>query len=795
MKTTPLTRALQVFLLAMATLILEVSLTRIFSFITYYHFTYLVISVAMLGFGAAGTYLTIRKPEDISSDGEFLASNAWWLSLSTIASVVIISRIHFYPADLYLYRDYSNLFSLIIIVLAAAAPFFFAGICIGSIISNAGSAINSVYFADLAGAATGCLLALALINYLGGIASCFAVAVIAMAVAVLSSRHKRRRYLGGLLICMLSTAVIAYTDFFTLYVPPEKHMFNFQHMIERIKWHVITRLDVSQPIEDKCSFGGGLSLQYKGAPQKVRLIFQDGSNLTGIINPTPTPLETASLGYYMQGAPYQVKPHAEALVIGCGGGADILIALHYNAKFVVGVDVNPHMIELIKETYKDFAGNVFQRSDVELNVSEGRHFLGRDRRTFDVIQLSGVDTWSALSTGAYALTENFIYTSEAFDQYLAHLKEGGIVNFSRPCGDQLTETPKLAATALDALGRIGASNPSQHLVVVKGMGYGSSWPWAQTLVKRSPFTPAEVEKLTQWTQSMGFEMLYDPYTVRKGELETLIRATPGERERFIAQHWLNIRPATDNAPFFFQFHRWRDVLKRNSAGGRLAQFILLASFVQVAFLSGILILYPLYRRKTIASQPGGRTGIFTFFAALGLGFIIVEITLLQKFMVFLGGPAYSMAITLFTLLLLSGIGSFLSRNLSEHPIRLLRVVIPLLAVVICLEAFSLDPIMASLMNLSPLLRCLAVIILIAPLGLLMGMPFPAGLRYVDQFRPELNPWAWGINACATVMGSGFCIFISSALGFRSALIFSAAVYLTGWFVLALSQRNKSLKGL
>jgi spermidine synthase len=491
----------------------------------------------------------------------------------------------------------------------------------------------------------------------------------------------------------------------------------------------------------------------------------------------------------MQGAPYQIKPHAEALVIGCGGGVDMLIALHHNASFVVGVDVNPQMIELIKETYKDFAGNVYQRNDVELIVSEGRHFLSRDQRSFDVIQLSGVDTWTALSTGAYALTENFIYTSEAFDQYLAHLKAEGIINFSRPSGDQLNQTLRLATTALAALERIGAANPSQHLIIIKGMGYGSEWPWAQTMVKKSPYTRTEVEKLAQWTKAMDFEMLYDPYTVREGELEKLIRASHDERDQIIGQHCLNIQPATDNVPFFFQFSRWRDVLGKNCAVGRLAQLILLAGFVQVAFLSGILILYPLYRRKTIVAQPGGRAGIFMFFTSLGLGFIVVEITLLQKFMVFLGGPTYSMAITLFSLLLLSGIGSFFSRNLSEHPYKLLNIVIPLLSVFICIEAFSLDRVMASLMNLSQFLRCVTVVLLISPLGLLMGMPFPAGLRYIDQLRPTLNPWAWGINACATVMGSGICILISSSLGFRTALIFSSLVYLMGWIILTISKRN------
>jgi len=788
MSAIPITRTFRIFLLAMSVLALEVALTRIFSFITFYHLTYLIISVAMLGFGAAGTYLTTHTMEDNpTAADEFLARNAWMMGVTILAAIILIPRIHFYPMDMYLYKDYSNLISFLIIVILTGAPFFYGGVCIGYIISRAGSTINRVYFADLTGAAVGCLLVLILINHLGGIATCTAVAALAMVIAVISSRVRRRRYLFGLIATIALTIVVTLTECIPLYVPSEKQMFRMENHVEFTKWHVITRLDVTQPIESNCSFGGVLSSKYKGPLQKIRFIYQDGSNLTGIIQPTPTPRETPSLGFYLQGAPYLIKPGAEALAIGCGGGVDILIALFYGARYVVGIDVNPNTIELIQERYRDFAGNVFTRDDVELVVSEGRHFLSRDKRKFDVIQLSGVDTWSAVYSGAQALTENFIYTSEAFDQYLTHLKEDGIVNFSRPFLIPPRETLKLAATALEALDRMGVAHPYQHLIILNG-GKLFQLPWAQLMVKRSPLTQSEVETLASWAEPLGFEVIYDPYTHREGELETLIRATYQERDRFITQYPLNIRPATDDKPFFFQFNRWLDLFKqKKKGGGSLAMLVLLGSLIQVAILGSILILYPLYRCKTAAAQTGGRTGIFIYFASLGLGFIVIEITLLQKLMVFLGGPTYSMSITLFTILLSSGIGSFLSRHWSGRPFRLLAIVIPLLALLVIAESQILDPLIVRLLDLSHFQRGVAAVLLVAPLGLLMGMPFPAGLRHVDEHRPELNPWAWGINACTTVMGTIICIMITTSLGFRMALIFGALVYVVGWVIFTASQ--------
>lgn len=793
-------RACLVFLLAMAILSLEVALTRVFSFIMYHHFTYLVISVAMLGFGAAGTYLTVRNPNaDSSGSREFLGKMAGLFGLTIITAIVFIPRIHFYPLDVYFYKDYSNVLSLLIIILLTAAPFFFGGACIAYIISSAGKDINRIYFADLVGAAAGCLLVIVLINWIGAIVACFVAAAIALLVASIVTTRRRTIHFVVLLLVVASGFAVARKNPLPLYVPRHKQMFGKEHLVESIKWDVTARLDVTKPVDVYYSFGGALSRNYTDPPQKVRLIYQDATALTGIIQPTSTPKETPSLGYYLQGVPYKIRPNADALVIGCGGGPDILIALYHGSRKVVGVDINPKMIDLLNE-HSTFANGVFQRDDVELIAAEGRHFLSRDQRKFDVIQLSGVDTSAAQAAGAYALSENFIYTVEAFSQYFEHLNEDGIVNFSRPPGWQ---TLKIVTTWLETLQRKQLPEPQKHIIVLNGNGQyrtkiKGSWiiedeegPWSQTLVKQSPFTAKEVKTLTRWTEKLGFEVIYDPYTRRDSEYERLILADAQQRRFLIDEYSHNIKPCSDDRPFYFQYYRWSDLLHMNllKKGGvhpPMALMIMFASLIIVAALSTVFIICPLHRHSPVA-KPGGRAGIFVYFAALGLGFILLEIALLQKLTVFLGGPAYSMSITLFTILLTSGIGSFLSRNWSARPFRLLAIVIPVLVIAVIVELGLLGYAIPRLMYLSHPLRALAAVGMIAPLGLLMGMPFPAGLRHVDRYRPELNPWAWGINACATVMGAVLCILISASLGFNTVLLFGAAVYLLGWLIFTFSQ--------
>jgi SAM-dependent methyltransferase len=778
--------SLRIFLLAMSVLILELAFTRIFSFITFHHLTYLVISVAMLGFGAAGSYLSIRKNGvDDEDDDRFLARNAGLLGITTIGAVVVVPRIHFYPGDIIAYGDSSNLLSLLIIMVVTATPFFFGGVSIANIMSKSGSSVNRIYFADLFGAATGCILSLAIINFIGAVSACFVAAALGLLVATISDKRRRRSYSIGLIVTVLAVPVVANPKILPLYAPPDKQMFRLERYIEKVSWHVITRLDVSYPIDCYCSFGGGISFKYKGPTQKARLIFQDASNLTGIVQPTPTPRETPSLGYYMQGAPYQIKRNAQTLVIGCGGGIDVLIALFHNARQVTAVDVNPKVIQLVTDDFRTFAGNLFQRPDVHPVVSEGRHFLARETRNYDVIQLSGVDTWSALSSGAFALTENLIYTVEAFEQYLRHLTPDGVLNFSRPFTEPPFETLKLVATALSALERRGVTEPYRHLFVMGGMGQYANGKWAQTLVKLSPFTEAETKILEQWTESLGFETIYNPYKPKVSELDSVIRVPSVIRAGIINNYPLHITPATDDSPFYFQELKWADFFSfRVKAERPVAMVVLIAGLVLAILLSGLFIIYPIYHRHSAQAKPGGRTPIFFLFAGLGLGFIMVEMALIQKLTVFLGGPAYSLSVTLFVILISTGLGSFLSQKGAKRPIKLIILVIPLIGVAIFAESFLIGHVSDRLIHLSLIQRASVVTALLAPLGLLMGMPFPAGLRYVNEYRPELSAWAWGVNASATVIGSYLCMLVSTSLGFHAALMFGGYAYLCGWVVFA-----------
>jgi predicted membrane-bound spermidine synthase len=704
-----------------------------------------------------------------------------------------------YAEDMYLYRDFSNLVSLLAMIGLAGLPFFFAGVCIGFLISRAGEDVNRIYFADLIGAAAGSVLAVVLITRLGATATCILVGATGFLVAAIAGGGRRIRY-SVLFVLWAGVSVWqAQTEWLRLYAPPDKPLFRREFQVETIEWHPIARIDVTLPFEGHHSFGGALAPNWQGPPPVTRLVFQDAGALTGIIKPNGTPENTPVLGQYMQGAAYAIRPGAEALIIGCGGGVDIEIALHNRARKVVGVDVNPKTVELIRGKYSQFAGGVFQRDEVELVVSEGRHFLTRDDRAFDVIQMSGVDTYSALAAGAYALTENFIYTREALHQYLDHLNPDGIVNITRPLLRPPRETLKLAVTWVDVLTERGRPNPEAHVIILAGQGQGSFFgvPWGLTMVKESPFTESEVATIESWAAARQFSVAYAPFGRGRGKLANYLTASPEKRERMLAEDPRELTPATDDRPFFFHFYPWRDLFTfqwlaadEDDPQLSIAVILMLATLIMVTVLSAVFILVPLARHR-LPKAGAPRAAAFLYFASLGLGFILIELALLQKLTIFLGGPTYTMAVTLFAVLFFSGFGSLASRRLAADPLKLIAVCVPVLAVLSVAASVSFGPVTDRLLGLSHAGRIAAAVALVAPLGFCMGMPFPAGLLILNRQQPELTPWAWGINACMTVMGTVLCIMLSTAYGFGRTMQIGAAVYLIGWLAFWLSERRRA----
>ncbi|HMB68061.1 MAG TPA: hypothetical protein VKU85_02075, partial [bacterium] len=465
----------------------------------------------------------------------------------------------------------------------------------------------------------------------------------------------------------------------------------------------------------------------------------------------------------------------------------------------VGVDVNPKTVELIRGKYAQFAGGVFQRDEVELVVSEGRHFLTRDDRKFDVIQMSGVDTYSALAAGAYALTENFIYTREALHQYLDHLKPGGVVNITRPLLRPPRETLKLAVTWVDVLTERGKPNPEAHVIILAGQGQGSFFgvPWGLTMVKESPFTESEVATVENWAAAREFTVAYAPFGRGRGKLANYLTASPDKRDRILAEDPREMAPATDDRPFFFHFYPWRDLFTfqwlaadEDDPQLSIAVILMLATLIMVTVLSAVFILLPLARHR-LPKADAPRAAAFAYFASLGLGFILIELALLQKLTIFLGGPTYTMAVTLFAVLFFSGFGSLASRRLAADPVRLISVSVPVLAVLAVAASLTFGPVTDRLLGLSHAGRIAAAVAMVAPLGFFMGMPFPAGLLILNRRQPELTPWAWGINACMTVMGTVLCIMLSTAYGFGRTMQVGAVVYVVGWLAFSLSERRRA----
>ncbi len=794
------------FLLAMGVLVLEVTLTRIFSVMTWHHFAYLIISLALLSFGAASTFLTVSpRFAGRSVNAGLVARYALAFSLATVLCLATATKIRFYPLDAYTYGDYSNVFSLFLLYVVVGVPFFFAGVAIGYLISRAGEAINRLYFADLFGAGTGALLAIAGINRLGAEATIYAVGAVGAIVAVLYSsgggRRLRAGAAGALALCVLMTVVGARREIFPVYFPPEK-IFRDAMEPHYYRWHTIARVDVLKPTERWWSFGGALSPTYQGVWPKVRGIYQDGAAPTGIMEVPGGDVNALSiLGYYLQGAPYILKPRPEqALVIGVGGGIDVLIALYHGARRVVGVELNPVTIDAVRREFADFAGRIFDRPDVEIVNGEGRHYLTASDRQFDVIQLSGVDTYAAASSGAYALSENFLYTLEAMRDYWDHLRPEGVLSFSRWLFTPPRETLRLVAIQLEALRRLGVERPDRHFMVFCGrMWKGESLPpWAETLLKKAPFSEAEAASCRQWAERMGFTVLYDPYRpyepatakavdafeTHRSWFDRLIRASDAERATIIDRYMYNIRPISDDDPFFFQFYRWSNLLRSApSQGGYaiervpLGIAILLVSLVQILLLAAVFIIGPLVPQGAALRQVPHKARLLVYFGALGLGFISVEISLLQKYTVFVGGPVYAMAVTLFAILVFSGLGSWLAQRAGRSIATSLALILIALAIVLIAEIVFANHVVPRLMFLSHAARCVVAVLALAPLALLMGMPFPTGLRVAQRLGDAVVPWAWGVNAAMTTLGAILCVIVSIQWGFTATLLAAGVVYL------------------
>ncbi len=798
---------LGIFLISFAVLLVELLLTRIFSVTMFYHLSFMVVSLAMLGFGASGLVVNLW-PARFRRD-RLWSQLAWAAILFGVTTVIAVRTAFRIPISLE--ATSSNWLRVGLIYGLCFIPFLAGGLVVALILTHHAERANRLYFFDLLGAALGCLVFIPATNWLGAPTAVLAGAAVATlsAIVLAGKESSRPRRVAIFLGCLAVIAGVANNlvrrPFFDVRVTKGDR----QPPVLASKWNSFSRVEVvGSPATmwtPRPPFFAGYSktLDPEFKIPEVWLRY-DASAATQITRFDGDAGRLLHLRHDVASAPHQMGPRRNVLVIGSGGGRDLLSALHMGSGTVTGVEINPITIELMRGQFRDFSGGLYDGfPGVNVINDEGRSFLRHSTGQYDLIQASLVDTWAASAAGAHALTENNLYTVEAFEDYLGRLTPDGVIAFSRWFGQPPDESLRVVTLAIVALRRQGVTDPASHLFVVRTNPDETKLPSLGTImVKRSPFTPDELDRLRAWAGQMRFPVDYAPDDasrgVKPGEFHQLLGPNS---ERFIADFPADISAVYDDRPFFFNrvpVFAWmahRLGLPAAKAGhGELTQGgqSLFIALIMTAACTMLLLFLPL-----AASKSGGRreasmgdeeaqapslAGVgrkravlwALYFAGLGLGFIMVEVVLIQRFSLFLGYPVYSLSVVLFTVLLAGAVGSFLADKWVQP--RVLPRILALLCGILALYALALPRLLDATLSASTPVRIILAVAVMTPLGLLMGMPFPTGLRRAGREANGLVSWAWAVNGAASVFGSTLTVLISMSYGFTASFLAGAGAY-------------------
>jgi spermidine synthase len=552
------------------------------------------------------------------------------------------------------------------------------------------------------------------------------------------------------------------------------------------KWSPVGRVVVS-PMKEKTIHAWGLSQNYKPEryPEQLQIMIDGaaGTNLEKITDNLEKDLE--HLKYDITSLAYYIAPPSRSLIIGFGGGKDILTSLLFNFKEIEGVEINPVMKEIICHRFKDYSGKICQMKNVKLVTAEGRSYLNQSILKYSLIHLSLIDSWAATVAGAYALSENSLYTKEAFLGYFRHLEENGILTISRFVFQPPQQTIRALSLCRAALEEIGVQNFEKNIMIFKTpVFYNKDLFVSNLMCKKSAFTNEEIKKAEGLAEDMGFDIIYTPLNQKDNYFTKFILA--GDLKQFYKNYPFRIEPPTDNEGFFFHMLKlkdfWRVFNFKNIEGGQLhnyySVFILITILIIASLLSLFFIFLPLLFRQAKFLVPKKEAlKYILYFAFLGLGFMLIEISLIQRFSIFFGHPVYSIIIALFSILLFSGIGSLLTSKLNIKISQILFVLI-LTGVIFLIVSFSFFKIEGPLISKSFLAT-----LFLAPLGLFMGMPFPCGINLLDKRDHQLIPWAFGINCITSTIGSVLTLILYINSGFRITFLVALIFYLFAFFII------------
>jgi len=848
--------------LSAATMLLEITLTRLFSVAQFYHFAFMIISLAMLGLGASGTLLALfphlgRRRPRVALAGLALSFGACAVGAYLLTNLV--------PFDSFsIAWDRRQVLILALHYGALALPFFASGMVLGMLLAGRPTSPGPIYAANLVGSAAGCFLALVVPAALGGVGTvllCGALGALAAVVFVLGPvqfgslasanlffyrggrrghREKTSKRQSGwrkpqklsaisaieslpaqlrrasgkgqnpqvrpallpaglaisfLLLC--AAALFIRPAFFNLRLSPYKGLsYALQYpdaTVVSSRWNSFSRIDrvESRGIRSL----PGLSYLYMQPPPPQAGLFVDGDDPSPMLELSPNLLEEpvapelAFADYLPTAVAYRLRLGGEVLVLSPRGGLELWVALSQGAARVTAVEPNPLIV--------DAARSIYQYPQVKTVVEHPRSYLRSTAADYDLVVQPLVTPFHPIRSGAYSLAEDYTLTVESFRDALARLRPGGLFVVSRWLQVPPSEGLRTLALALTAIEQAGG-DPVDQIVAYRGYAV------LTMLVKNEPFTADELAAVRAFAAGCAFDLVYAPdlhpaelnrfnvlqEPVYSAAFASLLQAE--DRAAWYADYPLDVTPPTDDRPFFGHFFRWSQAGQIVAEMGKTWQpfggagYFVLVVFLGLALVAAVIIVtLPLLgtrRKDRIASsvRPAGRPPrwrILGYFTFLGLGYLLVEIPLIQRFILFLGQPAYALTAVLFTLLLFSGLGSLLSSRLG------LRWVLPGLIGLLLAYSFLLPLLLDAVLGWPWGLRLVLAVVVLAPAGLLMGIPFPRGLAWLGAGSPRLVPWAWAANGAASVVAAVLAALLALSIGFRWVLVLGAVCYAGAWLLI------------
>lgn len=786
-----------IFFTALATLMYEILLTRIFSVTMGYHFAFMAVSIAMFGMTAGAMLVFFRA-------NYFTAERLPRWSLLFSITIILSFLFHLYIP----FRHDLTIWGILIVgatYTAISVPFVFSGIVVCLVLASFTKHVGKLYAADLIGAGLGCMLVVWALDYTGGPASVFIAAFLAGlgAFAFMPSRRDaetlEKTTLPALVLYLVAIGIFAAIGSYLAIEheplirlkwvrgePEEKSIYE--------EWNSFSRINITGDTNEYVKpFGWGLSSTFDSTKRVKQLMMNvDAHSTTVLTGFSGDSSQLEHLKYDVANVVHYLRNGSDIAVIGSGGGRDILTAILFKQRTVLGLEINEEMVKAVNGSFGNFTGHLDKYPQVTFVADEARSYLTRLDKKFDAIQLTVIDNWSATSSGAFVLTENALYTLESWKILFEHLKPDGVLSVTRYYRDIPSEIYRLAALSAGTLKDMGVQDPSGNIIVIKNNPHDTSIERRSTgtiLSSPNAFSKTDLDTLKAVCDRMKFEIIY-PVVDRNSFRPDSVFATLASGKdinEFTNNFPVDISPPTDDSPFFFFMLRLKDMFNRplhhefDMSFNLKAVFILFSVLAVVVFLSVVCIILPLIIKSKKKPLPGGvpketwvdSRALLLYFACIGFGFMLIEISQIQRFNIFLGHPVYSLSVSLFALLISTGIGSYMlsfPRKRESSSIASSGVYSRLGILLIFLIIFgTLTPHLIDFFRASSTpIRITIAALSLFPIGLFMGTAFPLGIKIASVKSESLIPWLWGINGAMSVVASVVAVLIGMTLGIKAA---------------------------